>query len=446
MVNLTEFCEFLSIPSISSEPEYAKEVRRCALWLQQKINVLGFHTELWETPGHPTLFAERIIDPALPTLLIYNHYDVQPVDPLELWTTPPFEPIIKDGCVYARGAQDNKGQCFYVLEAIRKLHESKQFPPINVKLIIEGEEECGSAHLPELLKQKKQELKADYVAVVDLGIPTPDTPAITLGTRGLVTFDITFTGSTVDLHSGSHGGIAFNPLHALVKLLGEVRDNEGHILIPGFYDDIVELSSEEKKRLAFTFDPAQYKKHFGIIPTGGESAFQPLERLWVRPTLEINGISGGYTGEGFKTVIPSKAKVKLSSRLVPNQSPDRITALIKDYFETHAPPGIEVHVKPHSGRGQAARSNSGSKGVQAFAKAFSEVFQKPCQYTFEGASIPIIPELVEASGAEPILLGLGLTTDCIHAPNEHFGIDRLEKGVEIISKAIQLLASITHSK
>lgn len=438
MINLQEFFKFLSIPSISSEPRYKGEVRKCALFLYDKLKLLGFETELWETEGHPILFAKSPHIEGKPTLLIYNHYDVQPVDPLELWETPPFSPTIKDGQVYARGAQDNKGQCFYVLEALRNIKETKGAFPLNIKLCIEGEEECGSESLSKIISTKTKELKADILAIIDLGIPNLSTPALTMGTRGLMTFDIEVLNALKDLHSGSHGGLAFNPIHALVKILAEARDEKGQITIPGFYEDVV--SSSEEDNISFDFNYEQYRKDFGIEPTGGEQSFSPLERNWLRPTLEINGIYGGYTGEGFKTVIPAKASAKISCRLVPHQSPQKIGYLIKDYFENKAPAGTKVAVHIHGEGGEAARSHLETLGVKAFAKAYKEVFGKPCQYIFEGASIPIIPKLAKASGSEPVLLGLGLPTDNIHAPNEHFGIDRLEMGAKIIIKAIHSMS------
>lgn len=436
MINLDDFFEFLSIKSISSEPAFKDEVRKCALFVENRLKNLGFTTELWETERHPIVFASTPHDATKPTLLIYNHYDVQPVDPLELWDTPPFTPTLKDGQIYARGAQDNKGQCFYVMEALRHIKERDGALPLNLKLIIEGEEECGSESLHKIVETKRKELQADIVAIVDLGIPSINTPALTLGTRGLITLDVELINASKDLHSGSHGGLAYNPIHALVKILSESRDANGKITIPGFYDDVVVFSEVERKNMRFTFDEKQYEKDFGTDATGGELNFTPIERNWLRPTLEVNGIVGGYIGDGFKTVIPSKASAKVSCRLVPNQSPDQIASLVKDYFEKKAPPGTTVTVHMHGKGGQAARASLNSKGVRSFAKAYSEVFKQPCQFIFEGASIPIIPKLVAVSGAEPVLLGLGLATDAIHAPNEHFGLDRLEMGAQIMVKAI----------
>lgn len=434
-IDLKRFFELLSIPSISSESAYAPEVRRCALWVKNYLDNLGYQTELIETERHPILIASYIVDPKQKTLLIYNHYDVQPVDPLELWETPPFEPTIRNDEIYARGAQDNKGQLFYVLTALSALKK----PPINIKLIIEGEEECGSKSLHDVLPTIEHKLKADYLAIVDLGIPRIDKPAITLGTRGLVTFEIKLTGSNSDMHSGMQGGVLFNPIHALVQMLSKARNEAGEITIPGFYEGIAPISEREKQQIDFSFDEAEYKKHFDAEPVGGEQKFSPMERLWLRPTLEVNGIHGGYTNEGFKTVIPAEAYAKLSCRLVPGQEPEKIAKLLTEFFVAHTPKGMKMDLKTNPGSGTAARSLPSSKGVQAFAKAISEVFQKTCAFILEGASIPIIPELAEASGAEPILIGLGLPTDKIHAPNEHFGIDRLKKGADMIAKGIQLL-------
>lgn len=440
MINLPDFFEFLSIPSISSEPSFKDEVRKCANFVEKRIKNLGFTTEFWETEGHPIIFATSPFIQGKPTLLIYNHYDVQPVDPLELWETPPFSPAIRDGQIYARGAQDNKGQCFYVLEALRHIKERDGAFPLNIKLCIEGEEECGSENLHKIVASKKKELKADILAIVDLGIPSLSIPAVTLGTRGMITMDIEVVNASKDLHSGSHGGLAFNPIHALVKILADARNEKGVVTIPGFYDDIETFSEGERSKMYFDFDDNQYFKNFGTHATGGELDFSPIERNWLRPTLEINGIVGGYTGDGFKTVIPSKASAKISCRLVPKQSPHTIGNLLKAYFESKTIPGTTVKVHLHGEGGEAARANPNSNGVQAFADAYTSVFNKPCQFIFEGASIPIVPKLSSASGAESVLLGLGLTTDCIHAPNEHFGLDRMELGAKIIIKAIENLS------
>lgn len=433
--DLKQFFTFLNFPSVSSEPDHKQDVENCFNWLNQEIQKIGFKTERWETQGHPVLFAESKKIPNKPTLLIYNHYDVQPVDPLELWETPPFKATLKDGIVYARGAQDNKGQLFYTFLALKEL---KEFP-INIKWIIEGEEEMGSEGLETLLPKYKEKLKSDYTAIVDCGIPDADTPAVSLGMRGIMTLELELTGTNVDLHAGTHGGIAYNPLRALTEILGNIRDKNGKITIPGFYDSIIPLTDEEKKHISFEFDEKKYEKDFGVKATGGEKDLKPLERNWLRPTLEINGLWGGYQGEGFKTVIPSKAHAKISCRLVKGQDPAQMSALLKDYFEKVVPPGISIKIKTPHGGGPAILSSPHSKIVQAFAKSFSTVFNKPCRYILEGASIPIVSALEKASNSEAVLVGVGLVTDKIHAPNEHFSVDRLYKGKEVIKQAIKNL-------
>lgn len=437
---LEEFMTFLSFPSVSSEPQFKQSVLECSQWLSRYLKTLDFEIESWPTNGHPVIFASNMKAGAdKPTLLIYHHYDVQPADPLEAWHSPPFKPSLRNGQIYARGAQDNKGQCFYMLQAIKILQEQLGSLPINIKLCIEGEEEVGSAGLAHLLPEKKEQLQADYLAIVDLGLRKEKIPALTMGIRGILTMDVEVEGSQTDLHSGSHGGVAHNPIHALVKLLASLRDDQGRIAIPGFYKEVKEMPLEERSRVSFQFDANEYRQQTGAFATGGEIEYSVLERAWIRPTLEINGIYGGYTGKGFKTVIPAKAHAKISCRLVPDQQPAEIGELIAAFLKANAPQGIQVTVHIHPGQGKAVRISPNSEVVKAFAKAFEEVFEAPCEFIFEGASIPIVPELAEACGGETILLGLGLTTDQIHAPNEHFGVDRLEKGMLVMARAIELL-------
>jgi acetylornithine deacetylase/succinyl-diaminopimelate desuccinylase-like protein len=441
---LKDYYKFLQFETISSEPVFKEAMHRCVKWLAEYLTNLEFDVEIWPTQGHPVIFASHLkAGKEQPTLLIYNHYDVQPVDPLELWSTPPFDPQIKEDQVYARGAQDNKGQCFYVLLALKTVIEEKGSLPINIKLCIEGEEECGSLGLSSILAEKKEKLNADYLAVVDLGLNDIKTPAVTLGIRGIVTMDVEVTGTETDLHSGSHGGVAYNPIHALVKLLSMTRDPNGKILIPGFYDDLIPISTADKSKINFNFDTEAYKKSFGQDATGGEQEYSPLERNWLRPTLEINGINGGYTGEGFKTVIPSKAYAKVSCRLVPNQNPEKISHLVASFLESNAPAGCKVDVQVHKGAGMAARSNINSVAVKAYAAAYEEVFGTACEYIYSGASIPIATALSEASGSEIVLVGLGLPDDAIHAPNEHFGLDRIEKGFLVTRRVLDLLRTVS---
>lgn len=437
---LEEYFTFLRFPSVSSETKHNGDVLACADWVVNYLKKLGFQTELWPTSGHPTVFATNLeAGPEKPTLLIYNHYDVQPIDPLEEWLSQPFEPVVRAGEVFARGAQDNKGQCFYTLQALKILLKRDKKLPINIKLCIEGEEETGSMGLSQVIKHKQKELKADYLAIVDMGIRQPNSPAITLGLRGLIALDLIVQGSNTDLHSGSHGGLAYNPIHALVKILSTLRDASGKIAIPGFYEGVVALSDQERQQISLDFDESEYEKMFGSKASGGESAFSPWERAWTRPTIEINGITGGYSGSGFKTVIAAQASAKISCRLVPNQDPAKIGQLVANFLENQAPPGITVEVKMRPGGGKAVRAGQTSPVVSAFAQANQEVFQKPCEFIFEGASVPIVPELREASQSEVLMLGLGLPDDKIHAPNEHFGIDRLEKGALMMARAIELL-------
>lgn len=438
-----DYFTFLKFQSISSEPKYKKDCQECANWLEKYVQKIGFKTEQWPTSGHPVIYAENLeAGPNKPTLLIYNHYDVQPVDPLELWESPPFEPTVRDGEVYARGAQDNKGQCFYTLQGLKAIKDRDGKFPVNIKLCIEGEEECGSISLPGLLKEKAKQLKADYLAIVDMGMPEKNTPAVTLGVRGIVTMDLELEGPNTDMHSGTHGGVVQNPNIALIKLLGKLHDENGKVTVPGFYDQIVEIPKMEKEEISFAFDPQRYKKVFGVDPHGGEKGIPPLERASLRPTIEINGINGGYSGPGFKTVIPSKATAKLSCRLVPNMDPHHIGEIVSKFLKENAPAGIKVNVDIHPGGGRAVRASPHSKIARAFSKAYEEVYHKPCQRVLGGGSIPIVTELAEASQSEVVLMGLGLDDDKIHAPNEHFGLDRLEKGHLIIARTLEILATL----
>jgi len=436
---LKEYKKFLSFASISSEAESKPAMQACIDWLVDYLKQMNFHVELWPTTGHPVIFASNNrAGTKQPTLLIYNHYDVQPVDPLGEWNSPPFEPTIREGDIYARGAQDNKGQCFYVLQALKLLQEQTGTLPINIKLCIEGEEEIGSHGLGGILKNKKSELKADYLAIVDLGLDDPHIPAITLGTRGMVSMDVEVCTATTDVHSGYHGGIILNPIQILVHLLDSLKDKNGRITIPGFYDQAETMSDEERALVSFQFNAVEYHRITGGYPYGGEKDYTALERSWIRPTLEINGINGGYTGSGFKTVIPAKSYAKISCRLVPHQDPRYIGELVAKYFKDNAPTGAEITVHIHPGQGKAVRISPTAHVVKVFAKAYEAVFGIPCQYILQGASIPIVPELQETCEAEVVLLGLGLMTDQIHAPNEHFGLDRIKKGILIMAQAMDL--------
>lgn len=437
---LEEYFTFLRFPGISADPSHRKDLQATSDWLKTKLDLLGFSVQTWQADqASPVcLFASCLeAGPKAPTILIYNHYDVQPVDPVDLWTSPPFEPELRHGQIYARGAQDNKGQCFYLLTALEALRQRGSYP-VNIKLVIEGEEEVGSHGLSQLIPKHLDELKADTLLVLDVGMKSLKEPAITLGVRGVITMDVVCKGSTSDLHSGSHGGIVYNPIHALVEVLSALHDRQGRVTVPGFYDNVVEFSDVEKARLDLSFDEERYFDQIGAKATGGEVEFSPYERAWLRPTLEINGISGGYAGEGFKTVIPSEARAKVSCRLVANQLPGEVAERVSEYLEELAPPGVRLEVDVHPGRGEALMTSPDSVSAQTMKRAYEKVFQKPCRMIMEGGSIPIAAELAKASGAEPVFVGLALPDDHMHAPDEHFGLDRLRLGMELMGVALQL--------
>jgi len=437
---LADYFNYLRFKSISSELEFKSEVLDCALWVKNYLEESQFNVELWEGQGHPVVFAENQNAGAnKPTILFYGHYDVQPVDPLELWESPPFEPVIKDGNVFARGAQDNKGQSMYVMSALRTLIKETGKLPVNVKLCIEGEEECGSFTLLDKLKGQKEKLKADFMAIVDLGASSEERPAIPLGLRGITTMTLEITGSGADLHSGVHGGIVYNPNHALVEILAKLRDASGRITVPGFYDDVTDLDEDVRSRLSTDFDPKAYEETFGAKPTGGERAYSATESGSIRPTLEINGLAGGYAGEGFKTVIPAKALAKVSCRLVPDQDPDKIWKQVTAYIKELVPEGLTVSFPGHPEGGQPFRSDHNSPIVKAVAKAYEEITGVQAGYDMQGGSVPVVTSLVETTGAQTVLMGWGLDDDNIHAPNEFFGLQRFKKGFLSIARLLEII-------
>lgn len=434
-----DFFTFLRFKSIATDPDYRDEVEECANWLVDYLSSAGLQIEKWATEKAPVIFASDLrAGPEKETLLLYCHYDVQPVDPLEEWLSPPFEPSVREGEIFARGAVDNKGQCFYTILAIKTLLKELGHLPINLKFVIEGEEESGSLGLCQLLGEKKDQLKADYLLIVDSGFEKIDEPAITLGARGIVCMQVTVQEAQYDLHSGMVGGIAYNPNRALCEMLAKLHDERGGVAVSGFYDEMVEIPPHEKKELSFAFDPGHFFSLFGFEPNGMEQDLTPVEANWLRPTLEINGIWGGYTGPGFKTVIPAVAHAKISCRLVPHQTPERIAALVRDFLLNHTPQGLKTEVTILPGNGRGFRTNPNSRIAQLMAESYTQVFQKPCQKILIGGSIPIAVELAETACAEMVLVGLGLHGDRIHAPNEHFGIDRFENGYLTICRALEL--------
>jgi acetylornithine deacetylase/succinyl-diaminopimelate desuccinylase-like protein len=434
---LNSYLEFLKFKTISAKKENKSELVRCADWLARYIKKIGMNPEVIQTSTYPIVYAEKIIDEKLPTLLIYGHYDVQPVDPILEWTSDPFEPIVKDDIVYARGASDDKGQIFYSILAMQSILSLKKKLNINIKFCIEGEEESKSKGLFESIDKLKEKFKSDYLLVVDFGLPAKDIPAITLGIRGLISLSCEFIGSKTDLHSGEHGGLAYNPLRAVVEVLAKLVDKDGRVNIEHFYDDVTEIENP-KKLFDLDFDVEKYKTTFGIKELGGEKDFKGVQANWLRPTLEINGIGGGYFQEGFKTVIPSKVSVKISSRLVPNQNPDKIVNLIKDFLEKNVPKQIDIKVK-YEGGGGAVRADGNSLIAKATAEAYEEVFEKPCKRILAGGSVPVVEKIVEKLKCQPVMMGTALMGDNIHAPNEHFGLDRFEKGFLTVARIIQIL-------
>jgi acetylornithine deacetylase/succinyl-diaminopimelate desuccinylase-like protein len=436
-----DFLSFLRFKSISTDPSYSQDIRATAQWLSNLLEKWGFDVEIWETSNHPCIFASHLKAGAdAPTVLFYNHYDVQPVDPLHLWKSDPFEPVIIGDNVFARGASDNKGQCFYTINALRAVLELAKKSKVNIKLLIEGEEEVGSKGTEELLPKKKEALKADYAFVVDGGIPSETTPAVTLGMRGLVALEVEFVTAAIDLHSGIHGGLAFNANHALVQTLSKLWDKSGKIAVPGFYDGIEPFTEEEKKYIALLFDKEAYQKEFGVKAFANEPGFTLPQSAYIRPTLDINGISGGYGGEGFKTVIPARASAKISCRIVPNQDPDDVAQKVKKYILDNVPEGVEAKITIFQG-GPAFRTSYEDPIVKIAKVAYEEVFGVPCCIHLCGASVPIVPALARVSEAQTLLFGVALDKDNFHAPNEHFGLKRLKQGFLTIGRILASCSS-----
>jgi acetylornithine deacetylase/succinyl-diaminopimelate desuccinylase-like protein len=437
-----EFITFLSFPSISTDPAYKNALRETALWLKEFLQKLGLTVELWETGRHPIVFATYLkAGKERPTLLLYHHYDVQPVDPLEEWHSDPFKPVIKNNKIYARGAVDNKGQCFYSITALGAFLKLAAQIGVNIKLFIEGEEESGGEGTFALLPQKKDALRADHLLVIDADIPEPGIPGITLGMRGIASMHLECHNSTSDLHSGIMGGIVLNPNQALIRALAKMWDESGKIAIPGFYDEVRPVSKEELASFDGIFNLEKCRETFGIRAFGGEPGYSLLESNWIRPTLEINGISGGYTGVGFKTVIPAKAIAKISCRLVPDQDPEMVCKRVFNFIRSHLPKDLELKVNYYKGS-KAYRSRFPSKIATIAEEAYEEVFRKPCRRQLCGASIPIVEELSKLSGADALTMGVGLSSDEIHAPNEHFGLDRFEQGYLIMGNILSRLSSL----
>jgi len=435
---INELIELLKIPSISADPEFINEVANCGNAVAKSLTDAGAeNVEVCKTAGHPIVYGEKIIDPNLPTVLIYGHYDVQPPDPLELWTSGPFEPVIKktdihpDGAIFARGACDDKGQFYMHIKAFELMMNTGTLS-CNVKFMIEGEEEVGSEHLSVFVKQNKEKLECDTILISDTGIIDNDTPSITTGLRGLSYLEVEVMAPNRDLHSGLYGGAVANPINILCEMIAKMKDENNHITIPGFYDNVVELSANERADIArapFSLD--DYKKSLNLSDIHGEEGYTTMERTGIRPTLDINGIWGGYTGEGAKTVIASKACAKISMRLVPNQSDEKITTLFTNYFKGIAPKSVSVKVTPHHG-GEPYVSPTDIPAYVAASKSMETTYGKKPVPVKSGGSIPIVALFEKELGVKSILLGFGLDSDAIHSPNEHYGIFNYLKGIETI--------------
>lgn len=440
---LSELFDILRIPSISADSAYAGDVRKCAEKVAEFMTAAGAeNVVLEETSGNPIVYGEKIIDPSLPTVLVYGHYDVQPSVPNELWNTPPFEPTIIDNKIYARGACDDKGQFFMHVKAFETMMNTNSLK-CNIKFMIEGEEEVGSNNLGTYCKANKDKLKADVILISDTAIIANDCPSIDVGLRGLSYVEVEVTGPRIDLHSGVYGGAVANPINALCTMIASLHDENRHITIPEFYDDVAEVSAEDRAELArIPFNLNDYKNHLDIDDVLGEKGFTTIERTGIRPTLDVNGIWGGYIGEGAKTVLPSKAYAKISMRLVPNQSSEKITEIFQKHFESIAPAGVKVKVTPHHG-GEPVLTPTSSIAYNAASMAMKETFGVDPIPTRGGGSIPIVALFEKELETKTVLMGFGLDSDAIHSPNEHYGVFNYFKGIETIPQFFKYFAELS---
>jgi acetylornithine deacetylase/succinyl-diaminopimelate desuccinylase-like protein len=438
---LEDFYSFLRFPSVSTDDKYAGKVKDCANWLSQKLTTIGLEAKVVPTAGHPVVWARNKHRAGRPTVLIYGHYDVQPPDPLDLWESPPFEPVLKNGYVFARGSTDNKGQILSHVLGIQETMEKNGDLPVNVDLVVEGEEEVGSQHLPKFLSDNRQSLKCDVVMVSDTGMIARQTPTMSYGLRGVAALELKVTGPKIDLHSGVFGGAVANPATALAQLLATLHDRDGRIAIPGFYDDVAPLQDWEReawKKLPIDADD-EILKESGSPALFGEKGYSTLERIWARPTAEVNGIGGGYQGQGTKTVLPSHAMAKLTFRLVPNQNGDKIVDLAKKHLQKNLPAGVTVEmVSGHTGPWYLTDPHA--KFGEAATRALRKAFNKDVAVIREGGSIPIVSEFRNILGAETLLLGLALPDCRAHSPNENFPLENLDAGMRMNQAVLEELA------
>ncbi|MER2262092.1 MAG: dipeptidase [Psychrobacillus sp.] len=442
--HLEELKKFLSIPSISSLSEHKADMQKGAEWLADSFKQAGLENiVIDETKGHPVVYADWLHAEGKPTVLIYGHYDVQPVDPLNLWESEPFKPEVRDNKLYARGASDDKGQVFMHVKAVEALLELEGSLPVNVKFLIEGEEEVGSPNLEEYIENNKDKLAADVIVISDTGMQGPGQPAVCYGLRGLCGVQIDVKGAKGDLHSGLYGGGVQNSIHALVSILESFRNEEGTIEVEGFYDNVRPLMEEEREAYAaLGFNEDELKQEVGVDELFGEKGYTHLERVWARPTLEINGVFGGFSGEGIKTVLPSEAGAKITCRLVPDQDPDEIVEKLKAHINQHKPAGVTVTVTEFD-KGKPFITPFDHPAIQAAGRSYEKVYAVPTAYTRGGGSIPIVAAFDEILGLPVVLMGFGLSTENFHAPNEHFHLENFDKGLRVIGDYYNELASLS---
>lgn len=429
---LQELIELLKFPSISADPAYADHVHKCSVYVSKKMQEAGLDkVEIMPTKGFPVVYGEKFIGADKPTILVYGHYDVQPADPIELWNSPPFEPVIKDGKIYARGAADDKGQFYMHFKSLEIILKEGKLD-CNIKCIIEGEEEIGSEHLEEFVNANREKLACDSIVISDTSMISNENPSITTGLRGLCYMEVELTGPNRDLHSGVYGGAVANPINTLCKMIASLQDENGTIAIPNFYDKVEPVSKEEREAMSKApFDINDYKKHLDIDDVFGEKEYTVLERVSIRPTLDVNGIWGGYIGEGAKTVLPSKAFAKISMRLVPNQDFNEISNLFEAHFKSIAPKNVKIKVTPHHG-GEPAVTPTTSKAYKAAEKAIETTYGRTPIPLRSGGSIPIVTMFKRILGVDTVLLGFGLDSDSIHSPNEHYNLWNYYKGIETL--------------
>ncbi len=435
-----DLCELLRIPSVSADSKHKPDVRRAAEWVQNQFKLLGFTAELIETAGHPLVLAQSPVIDGAPTALVYGHYDVQPPDPLAEWISPPFEPTRRDGNIYARGATDDKGQMLTHIKSAEAWMKTAGKLPINLKFLIEGEEEVGSENLYEFIDQHSDRLKCDVVVISDTSQFGPGKPAITYGLKGLAYFELKLSGPKQDLHSGTFGGAVTNPANALVRMLAALRDEHGRVLLPGFYDDVTPLDDRERQQFAaLDFNEDDFKRQLGVDALTGEVDYTTLERRWARPTCDINGLTSGYQGEGAKTVLPARASAKFSFRLVPNQDPQKIVASLEAMLHKLCPPGITLELVKY-GAAPGVLVSLDSPYMAAASRAIEHSFGKKPVHIREGGSIPVVTTFSQKLGVDTLLLGWGLDDDNTHSPNEKFNLDDFHRGIKASARLWQELA------